>query len=48
MVTGLGMTETAPFMLCANWPDGFAGLVGVPAPGIDSNWRRSSASSRRG
>jgi feruloyl-CoA synthase len=35
MVTGLGMTETAPFMLCANWPDGFAGLVGVPAPGID-------------
>ena len=35
MVTGLGMTETAPFMLCANWPDGFAGLVGVPAPGIE-------------
>ncbi|HEY5209051.1 MAG TPA: feruloyl-CoA synthase [Stellaceae bacterium] len=35
MVTGLGMSETAPFMLCANWPDGFAGLVGVPAPGID-------------
>jgi feruloyl-CoA synthase len=35
MVTGLGMTETAPFMLCANWPDGFAGLVGVPAPGVD-------------
>ncbi len=35
MITGLGMTETAPFMLCANWPDGFAGLVGVPAPGVD-------------
>jgi feruloyl-CoA synthase len=35
MITGLGMTETAPFMLCANWPDGFAGLVGVPAPGIE-------------
>jgi feruloyl-CoA synthase len=35
MITGLGMSETAPFMLCANWPDGFAGLVGVPAPGID-------------
>ena len=35
MITGLGMTETAPFMLCANWPDGFAGLVGVPAPGVE-------------
>ena len=35
MVTGLGMSETAPFMLCANWPDGFAGLVGVPAPGVE-------------
>jgi feruloyl-CoA synthase len=35
MITGLGMTETAPFMLCANWPDGFAGLIGVPAPGVE-------------
>jgi feruloyl-CoA synthase len=35
MLTGLGMTETSPFMLCANWEGGFAGLVGVPAPGID-------------
>src|SRR6185437_12308262 len=35
MITGLGMTETAPFMLAANWPDGFAGMVGVPAPGIE-------------
>jgi len=35
MITGLGMTETAPFALCANWEAGRSGLVGIPAPGLD-------------
>ncbi len=35
MITGLGMTETAPFALCANWEDGRSGLVGIPAPGLE-------------
>jgi feruloyl-CoA synthase len=35
MITGLGMTETAPFALCANWEAGRSGLVGIPAPGLE-------------
>jgi feruloyl-CoA synthase len=35
MLTGLGMTETAPFALCANWRAGRSGAVGLPAPGVE-------------
>jgi len=35
MITGLGMTETSPFALCANWEAGRSGLVGIPAPGLE-------------
>ncbi|MDE2094051.1 MAG: feruloyl-CoA synthase, partial [Burkholderiales bacterium] len=34
MLTGLGMTETAPFAICANGPQVRSGHVGLPAPGI--------------
>ena len=34
MLTGLGMTETAPFAICANGPQVRSGDVGLPAPGI--------------
>ena len=33
MITGLGMTETAPFAICANWEAGRSGGIGHPAPG---------------
>jgi len=33
MLTGLGMTETAPFAICANGADVRSGHVGLPAPG---------------
>ena len=35
MLTGLGMTETAPFAICANARDVKAGHIGLPAPGIE-------------
>jgi len=35
MLTGLGMTETAPFAICANAFDVKAGHVGLPAPGME-------------
>jgi len=35
MVTGLGMTETSPFALCANGEDVKAGDVGLPAPAME-------------
>jgi feruloyl-CoA synthase len=35
MLTGLGMTETAPFAICANGPEVKSGYVGLPAPGIE-------------
>ncbi len=35
MITGLGMTETAPFAVCANWEAGRAGGIGLPAPGME-------------
>jgi feruloyl-CoA synthase len=35
MLTGLGMTETAPFAVCANAYDVKSGHVGLPAPGIE-------------
>ena len=34
MITGLGMTETAPFAVCANWEAGRSGGIGHPAPGV--------------
>ena len=34
MLTGLGMTETAPFAICANGADVKSGHIGLPAPGI--------------
>lgn len=35
MITGLGMTETAPFAICAHWEAGRSGVIGVPAPGME-------------
>jgi feruloyl-CoA synthase len=35
MITGLGMTETAPFAVCANWEAGRSGGIGHPAPGTE-------------
>ena len=35
MLTGLGMTETAPFAVCANAHDVKSGHVGLPAPGVE-------------
>ena len=35
MITGLGMTETAPFAICANWEAGRSGGIGHPAPGVE-------------
>jgi feruloyl-CoA synthase len=35
MTTGLGMTETAPFAVCASRPDVKSGHIGLPAPGIE-------------
>ena len=34
MLTGLGMTETAPFAICANGVSVRSGHVGLPAPGM--------------
>jgi len=35
MLTGLGMTETAPFAICANGAEVKAGYIGLPAPGME-------------
>ena len=35
MLTGLGMTETAPFAICANGPEVKSGHIGLPAPGME-------------
>ncbi len=35
MLTGLGMTETAPFALCANAGEVKSGHIGLPAPGME-------------
>ena len=35
MLTGLGMTETSPFAICANGEIVRSGVVGLPAPGVD-------------
>ncbi len=35
MATGFGCTESCPAALLAGEPDGFAGLLGVPVPGLE-------------
>ena len=35
MLTGLGMTETAPFAICANAYRVKSGHIGLPAPGVE-------------
>lgn len=35
MTMGLGMTETAPFAISAHLPDWRAGVIGLPAPGVE-------------
>ena len=35
MLTGLGMTETAPFAICANGPVVKSGDIGLPAPAME-------------
>jgi feruloyl-CoA synthase len=35
MVTGYGSTETAPFAFTTTWPVERAGMVGLPAPGLE-------------
>jgi feruloyl-CoA synthase len=35
MLTGLGMTETAPFAVCANAHEVKSGHIGLPAPGLE-------------
>ena len=35
MLTGLGMTETAPFAICANGAEVKSGYIGLPAPGME-------------
>ncbi|MDQ6629043.1 MAG: AMP-binding protein, partial [Pseudomonadota bacterium] len=35
MLTGLGMTETAPFAICANAREVKSGHIGLPAPGFE-------------
>jgi feruloyl-CoA synthase len=35
MFTGLGMTETAPFAICANAHEVRSGHIGLPAPGVE-------------
>ena len=35
MITGLGMTETAPFAICANAHAVESGHIGLPAPGLE-------------
>ena len=35
MTMGLGMTETAPFAISAHLPEWQAGVIGLPAPGVE-------------
>jgi feruloyl-CoA synthase len=35
MLTGLGMTETAPFAICANGTEVKSGYIGLPTPGME-------------
>ena len=35
MLTGLGMTETSPFAICANAHDVKSAHIGLPAPGVE-------------
>jgi feruloyl-CoA synthase len=35
IITGLGMTESGPSAMFANWPGSYAGLLGCPVPGLE-------------
>ena len=35
IITGLGMTESGPSALFANWPGAYSGLLGCPVPGLE-------------
>ena len=35
IMTGMGATETAPFLLCTGPRGAFAGMIGLPAPGVE-------------
>jgi feruloyl-CoA synthase len=35
MITSLGSTETAPLATSAHWETGTAGVIGIPAPGVE-------------
>ena len=35
IMTGLGATETAPFAICTGVEGAFAGMIGLPVPGMD-------------
>jgi feruloyl-CoA synthase len=35
IMTGLGSTETAPFAICTGSGGAFAGMIGLPVPGMD-------------
>jgi len=34
IITGLGMTESGPSAMFANWPGSYSGLLGCPVPGL--------------
>ena len=35
IMTGMGATETAPFLLCSGPRGAFAGVIGLPVPGVE-------------
>lgn len=35
IMTGMGATETAPFLLCTGPHGAFAGMIGLPVPGVE-------------
>ena len=35
IMTGMGATETAPFLLCTGPRGAFAGMIGLPVPGVE-------------
>jgi feruloyl-CoA synthase len=35
IMTGMGMTESSPFLMCTGPHGAFAGMIGLPAPGVE-------------
>ncbi len=35
IMTGMGMTESAPFLMCTGPRGAFAGMIGLPVPGVE-------------